>query len=93
MSTRGTGEALIVRRSGIAMVNPISATMPRIAELATDQMTAFGTVIRAATASSPRSAASSKPTSVKIPIRAANGSAAMMSNPCTPPVSPRNVIG
>jgi len=57
------------------MVKPIRAIMPRMAELATDQITALGTVMRAPTASSPRSAASSKPTIVKMPIRAAAGSA------------------
>src|SRR2546428_8400806 len=37
MSTSGTCEAVILPRSGMAIVNPISATIPRIAELATDQ--------------------------------------------------------
>src|SRR5215472_6910419 len=93
MSASGTGEAAIFLRSGMASANPISATIPSAAELTTDQMTAFGTVTRALRASSDRSAASSKPTMVKIPIKAANGSCARMSLPVTPPVSNKKLTG
>jgi len=82
MSTRGVAEeAILLKSLGSAIVKPIRAIMPRMAELATDQMTALGTVIRAPIASSPRSAASSKPTIVKMPISAAAGRAATIRLP------------
>ena len=57
MSAIGTGEAAIFCRLGMARAKPISANMPRTPELTTDQITALGTVTRALTASSERSAA------------------------------------
>src|SRR5215472_12107357 len=52
---------------GIAMVNPISAIMPRTTETTTAPITPRGTLERGLTASSDMSAHSSKPTSVNAP--------------------------
>ena len=75
MVSSGSGELSTALRSGIASVKPISATMPRTAEPATAQITPRGTLRRGSTASSDMSAASSKPTRVKAPIRPASAKA------------------
>lgn len=67
MAASGTGESVVAGRSGMARVNPTSASMPSTPDTTTDRIIARGTVRRASTASSARSAAASKPTRVKMP--------------------------
>ena len=75
MASSGSGADATVLRSGMAIVKPISAIMPRTTERPSPQSTPRGTLRTGLTASSDMSAASSNPTRVKTPSRLASAKA------------------
>src|SRR6185437_2502316 len=75
MSSSGNGADATVLRSGMAIVKPISAIMPRTTDRPSPQSTPRGTLRTGLTASSDMSAASSNPTRVKMPSRLASAKA------------------
>src|SRR5215469_472440 len=72
MASSGSGADSTALRSGMAIVKPISAIMPRTTEPPTAHSTPRGTLRTGLTASSDMSAASSNPTRVKMPSRLAS---------------------